>query len=216
MLNGLLVGFAVALLIGLLGSERRGSLKGKLLTKTPLSCLFILTAVLQPHPVADYYRFLLIGLCFCLGGDVCLALPQKMMFLLGLVSFLLGHVFYTVGFFRILHLTQEAWIGCVLFMLISARAFVWLQPHLGSMKAPVILYVLVITLMVMGAWAVLCDPSLPLAARILIFTGAFCFYVSDLFVARNRFLKMEFFNRLLGLPLYYSGQFLLAFSVGIL
>jgi len=27
---------------------------------------------------------------------------------------------------------------------------------------------------------------------------------------------MEFFNRLLGLPLYYAGQFLLAFSVGVL
>ncbi len=216
MVNTILILFAVALLVGLLSSERKGSLTGKLLTKTPLSCLFILTVVLQPHPVAAYYHFLLIGLVFCLGGDVCLALPQKRMFLLGLVSFLLGHVFYTVGFFQVLHMTQKAWIGFVLFMLISARVFVWLQPHLGSMKGPVILYVLVITLMVMGAWAVLCDPGLPLRGRVLIFAGAFSFYLSDLFVARNRFMKMEFFNRLLGLPLYYAGQFLLAFSVGVL
>jgi hypothetical protein len=27
-------------------------------------------------------------------------------------------------------------------------------------------------------------------------------------------LKKKFINRLIGLPLYYSGQFLLAFSVG--
>ncbi|MBW2297136.1 MAG: lysoplasmalogenase, partial [Deltaproteobacteria bacterium] len=46
--------------------------------------------------------------------------------------------------------------------------------------------------------------------------GALSFYVSDLFVARDRFLKNESLNRLLGLPLYYGGQFLLAFSVGYL
>jgi hypothetical protein len=49
---------------------------------------------------------------------------------------------------------------------------------------------------------------------LFIFSGAASFYISDLFVARDRFLKMEFKNRLLGLPLYYFGQFLLAFSVG--
>ncbi|MDD3992851.1 MAG: hypothetical protein PHV70_11955 [Desulfobacteraceae bacterium] len=38
--------------------------------------------------------------------------------------------------------------------------------------------------------------------------------MSDLFVARQRFVAPAFSNRLLGLPLYYIGQFLLAFSVG--
>ena len=50
----------------------------------------------------------------------------------------------------------------------------------------------------------------------MVFIGATCFYFSDLFVARNRFLKKEFFNRLIGLPMYYVGQFLLAFSLGLL
>ncbi|HDP24776.1 MAG TPA: lysoplasmalogenase, partial [Deltaproteobacteria bacterium] len=40
------------------------------------------------------------------------------------------------------------------------------------------------------------------------------FYISDIFVARNRFVKQEFINRALGLPLYYLGQFLIAFSLG--
>jgi hypothetical protein len=46
------------------------------------------------------------------------------------------------------------------------------------------------------------------------FGGALGFYVSDIFVARQRFLKTDFVNRLIGLPLYYGGQFLLAFSTG--
>jgi hypothetical protein len=33
-------------------------------------------------------------------------------------------------------------------------------------------------------------------------------------VARNKFIRNEFLNRLVGLPLYYLGQFLLAFSIG--
>lgn len=46
--------------------------------------------------------------------------------------------------------------------------------------------------------------------------GAVAFYVSDVFVARDRFMKGGFVNRLVGLPLYYAGQFLIAFSLGFL
>jgi hypothetical protein len=35
-------------------------------------------------------------------------------------------------------------------------------------------------------------------------------------VARQRFVSEGFGNRLLGLPLYYAGQFLLAWSVGLI
>jgi hypothetical protein len=42
---------------------------------------------------------------------------------------------------------------------------------------------------------------------------AVSFYFSNVFVARDRFLKPEFLNRLIGLPLYYFGQFLLPFQL---
>jgi hypothetical protein len=50
---------------------------------------------------------------------------------------------------------------------------------------------------------------------VLILAGAVSFYFSDVFVARNKFINNEFRNRLVGLPLYYLGQFLLAFSPGM-
>lgn len=84
------------------------------------------------------------------------------------------------------------------------------------MNVPVLLYVVVITIMVSGAWSVLGDTKLTGLGRMMVFIGAFSFYFSDLFVARDRFLKREFLNRSIGLPLYYAGQFLLAFSVGLL
>ena len=215
-INVLIIGLAVILLVGLLYFEKSGNQKGKLPTKTILSCLFIFTALVQAHLIPVYCYILFFGLIFCLGGDVFLALPQERMFLLGLVSFLLGHVLYVVGFFYVADVSQWTWVGCLVGVLVSGLVFWWLRPHLGSMLLPVIAYIIVITVMVVGAWTVLGDAKLSYAGRLLVFVGAVSFYLSDLFVARARFLKSEFSNRLIGLPLYYCGQFLLAFSVGLL
>jgi uncharacterized membrane protein YhhN len=216
MLNILIVGLAVILLLGLLYFEKNGNQKGKLPTKTILSCLFIFTALVQAHLIPVYFYILLFGLIFCLGGDFFLALPQERMFLLGLVSFLLGHVLYVVGFFYVADVSQWTWVGCLVGLLVSGLVFWWLRPHLGSMLIPVIAYIIVITVMVIGAWTVLGDTKLGYAGRLLVFIGAVSFYLSDLFVARDRFLKSEFTNRLIGLPMYYCGQFLLAFSIGLI
>lgn len=70
--------------------------------------------------------------------------------------------------------------------------------------------------MVVGACTVLGDRWLTVSGKMMVFWGAVSFYFSDVFVARDRFLRPEFFNRLIGLPLYYCGQFLLAFSAGFL
>jgi len=204
------------LLVGLLYCEKNSNQKGKLPTKTLLSCLFIFTALVQIQTIPVYFYLMLIGLIFCLGGDVFLALPQERMFLLGLVSFLLGHVLYMVGFFYVADVSQWTMVGCLVGLLVSGLVFWWLRPHLGSMLVPVIAYIIVITVMVIGAWTVLGDTKLSYAGRLLVFVGAVSFYLSDLFVARERFLKSEFSNRLIGLPMYYCGQFLLAFSVGLL
>jgi uncharacterized membrane protein YhhN len=216
MLNQVIIVLAVILLVGLLYFEKNGNQKGKLPTKTILSCLFIFKALVQTHPIPVYFYLLLLGLIFCLGGDVFLALPQDRMFLLGLVSFLLGHVLYIICFFYVADISQWTWIGCLVGLLVSGLVFGWLRPHLGSMLIPVIAYVIVITVMVIGAWTVLGDTKLSYSGRLLVFIGAVSFYLSDLFVARDRFLKSEFTNRLIGLPMYYCGQFLLAFSIGFL
>ena len=138
------------------------------------------------------------------------------MFLLGLVSFLIGHVFYVFSFFGVADIGQWTWIGCLIGVIISSVVFIWLRDHLGTMMLPVIVYIVVITVMLIGAWTVLGDAKLNLEGRVLVFIGAMSFYFSDLFVARDRFLKSDFSNRLIGLPTYYLGQFLLAFSVGLI
>ncbi|HVO83489.1 MAG TPA: lysoplasmalogenase [Syntrophobacteria bacterium] len=210
--NIVLVFLATALLAVLLSCEHKEVRKGVLTTKTILSCLFVLTAIVQPHPSPGYYHRLLPGLVLCLGGDVCLALRQKGMFLVGLVFFLWGHVFYIFAFLSLTQANSWTWIGSPVFLAVSGIVYLRLKPYLGKMQTPVLLYLIVITIMVLGAWTVLGDSRLTRCGRITVSAGAVSFYCSDVFVARDRFWKREFFNRLCGLPLYYAGQFLLAFS----
>ena len=216
MIDVLLVIAGLIMLAALLFSEKQGSPRSILVTKTILSCLFVLTALLRPHPIPGYFYLLLVGLILCLIGDVCLALPQEKAFLAGLAAFLLGHVFYIFSFLYVGQLALWPSWPALAAVAASVLAFIWLRPHLGSMLWPVVAYILVITAMVCGAWAVYKGSGFSIPGGLFIFGGAVLFYLSDLFVARNRFVKDELLNRLVGLPLYYGGQFLLAFSAGLL
>jgi uncharacterized membrane protein YhhN len=215
MVNSLIIVGAAALLAGLLWFEKGKGRKGMVFTKAALSLLFIVAVIVQPHPIPAFYRFLLAGLLLCLGGDIFLALPQGRMFLYGLISFLLGHLLYIGAFFSLAPTNQWTWIGLGTVLVISLWVYVWLNPYLGAMKGPVLLYVVVISVMACGAWSVLGSYHLAQPGRTMVFVGALSFYFSDIFVARDRFVKEEFLNRLIGLPMYYTGQFLLAFSVGM-
>ncbi len=216
MLNVVIIILSFLLLVALLRHEKKEDQKKALVTKSILSLLFVITALLQPHPVPTYYHFLLAGLILCFFGDVCLALSGNKIFQLGLITFLLGHVFYIFSFLS--RVKFSLWISLDTFIIfaVSTMIFLWLRPYLKSMLLPVLAYILVITLMLCGAWTFSQKTPFPVLGRILIFAGVFCFYISDIFVARDRFMMKEYLNRLIGLPLYYSGQFLLAFSVGLL
>jgi uncharacterized membrane protein YhhN len=216
MRNTLIVVTAIIFLAALLFFERKKSVPGKLLTKTALGLLFILAAAIQSRTLPAYSHFLLIGLILCLGGDVLLVFPHKKAFLLGLASFSLGHICYILAFFNISQASSKVWVMAVLVCVSSGAIFAWLRPHLGSMMAPVIPYIIVISGMVIGGGSVLLDITLPASGRVAVFAGALLFYFSDICVARNRFVEKGFLNHLLGLPLYYSAQFLLAFAAGVL
>jgi len=207
---------AFVLLCVVLYFEKTQNRAGLVPTKGCLSLLFVLAALVQKDPLNPYAVFVVTGLVFCLGGDVLLALPQNKAFMLGLVSFLVGHVFYVIGFFCVAGLSGWTWVTLLLAAMTSSLVYWWLRSHLGKMKGPVIGYMGVITVMVCAASSVLGVADLNLSGRVMVFSGAVAFYFSDVFVARDRFMKEGFVNRLVGLPMYYAGQFLIAFSLGFL
>jgi uncharacterized membrane protein YhhN len=216
MASTLILVVAFVLLCTVLFFERTQNRRGLVPSKGSLSLLFVLAALVQDDPLSPYFGFVVTGLIFCLGGDVFLALPQTKAFMLGLVSFLVGHVFYVVGFFSVAGFSAWTWVSLVLTGAMSCLVYLWLRTHLGKMKGPVMVYMVVITVMVSAASTVLGVGGLDLSGRAMVLSGAVAFYFSDVFVARDRFVKNEFINRLIGLPMYYAGQFLIAFSLGLL
>lgn len=142
-----------------------------------------------------------------LVGDVLLIPKTRGSFLLGLVAFLLGHVAYAAAFVE--RGVSKGAVGGALLALAVPVAFVarWLLPSVeAKMKVPVIAYMTVITLMV--AFSI---GTVAAHGNALLVVGAVAFYLSDLAVARERFVAPGFVNRLWGLPLYYGAQLVLAY-----
>ena len=204
---------ALLFLLGLLYFERKSATKGILLTKPAVSLLFVATALVQ-HPLRSSYFFaVLIALILSLIGDVCLIfMDSRKMFMAGLLSFLLGHVAYVAAFFPFVRIGAVTWTALCIFSAVGTIVFRWLRPNLGTMKIPVAAYILIITTMVVCAVSLMGNTGLSTIGRYLVLVGALSFYASDIFVARNQFVSDAYINRLIGLPLYYFAQFLLAVS----
>ncbi len=150
------------------------------------------------------------------GRDVFLISASRKFFLAGLIAFLAGHVFYSIAFYTVASPGSSTLFAATACCLLSGAFFLRIRPYLGTMMLPVAAYVAIITIMVIGAATLMGESGLPVGGRALALTGAVFFYLSDLFVARERFVKHEFLNRLVGLPLYYACQFMIAFSTSLL
>jgi len=156
------------------------------------------------------------GLVFGAIGDVALLGHSKKAFLAGLVAFLIGHIGYVVAVAFVV--APRLWLGeagiyAALPVVVGGGALVVLWPRLGSMKVPVIVYVVTIVTMVIAALAVGRSAAIGEPHSCLFLAGASLFFVSDLAVARNRFVARTFSNLAWGLPAYFSGQLLIAWSL---
>ena len=212
----IVVPLAAALLAALLYGQYKRYRLWSLGFKTILSCLFVVVGLLQAGVDPTYSNLVLGGLVLGMVGDVLLAIETPNTFKAGLVSFLAGHVMYIIAFVSISALSGWLSIAMVPIALFGMGSFLWLRRHLGKMLVPVSVYIGVICVMLLASLAVLGFEDISEIARSTIVAGAILFAVSDLFVARHRFVREQFANRLLGLPLYYAGQFLLAFSIGLI
>lgn len=194
----------------LLGAERRGWQKGIWIFKPLASTAFVATALAAGALESSYGLLVLTGLVLCWLGDVLL-IPEDSAgsFLAGIGSFLLGHVAYAVAFATLgldaAALAASAGVVAAL----GGWILRWLWPHLeGIFRTAVPAYVLVIGSMVATSVA-----SVAAGASPAIAFGAILFAVSDVAVARSRFIEAGFANSCWGLPLYFGGQVVLAMTV---
>ena len=197
-----------ASVVSLLWAIRFGDRVLEVISKTAASAAFVALGFARWAPGDPVGAWLLAGLVLCAVGDLCLLGDRT--FDLGLIAFLLGHLVYVAGFRAALPMGR--WSAFVLAPLAIAGigALTWLWPHLGRRRAPVAAYIVAITTMVWGGVSATAAGALPWMAA----AGAVLFYLSDLAVARQRFVHPSFANRVLGLPTYYAGQLLLALIIG--
>jgi uncharacterized membrane protein YhhN len=179
----------------------------------PLTMLLIIViAMRERRPESSYYKKMILCGLFCsLLGDVLLMMPQDL-FLPGLVSFLIAHLFYIAAFVYMAGRQATRWI--LLPFVAYGGVMLWiLLPRAGGMKIPVIIYMAVILAMAWQAanrWLVSRQ-----SGTLLAMMGAILFVVSDSALAYNRFVEPFPAAPLLVMGTYFTAQWCIAFSVSI-
>jgi len=161
---------------------------------------------------SPYTRVVLGALVFGWVGDVCLLFQGQLAFMLGLASFLMGHLLFSWAFLFLGGGFDLAWhVAFWAVMVCQALVvYAYLRPHLSSfMKPPVVAYMIAICLMAAAAGGMYGGRDQD-AKSFNILVGSFFFWISDLSVARNSFVSPGPENPALGLPLYYAAQLIIA------
>lgn len=177
--------------------------------KPVASAGFVALGLLRMDPASTVDRWLVAALVLGWIGDQLL-IPKRT-FLAGLGAFLLGHLAYLPGFAHAAPLTGWPWAPALPLGAFAVGAAIWLWPHLGRMRLPVIVYLTAVAAMAFGAWGATLGGPMPWRCGV----GGTLFMLSDLTVARGRFVRQDVLNPALGLPAYYAGQLLLASCVGL-
>ncbi|RIW16144.1 lysoplasmalogenase [Algoriphagus lacus] len=157
------------------------------------------------------------ALIFSWIGDILLMWNH--LFVYGLGAFLMAHVCYIIGFkiaqqspVRIERVDfVKAFFFNLPIYLTAAFTFYLINPNLGNMKIPVIIYIIVIVSMVVTARERFkkCNP----ASFWQVFIGAILFFISDGAIAISRFF-MEFpESGILVMGTYATAQLLIVMGI---
>lgn len=179
------------------------------LAKAAASTTFVALALINGANGSSYGRFILAALILCWVGDMLLLSRKSSFLLAGIAAFLLAHLAFAAAFIR--ETVNQNWLlGAIVCTAVAGVLLIrWLWPRLESFyRFAVPAYVAAIMTMTSLAVGV-SAAAMPATVAI----GAIMFAVSDVSVARDRFIESSFVNKVWGLPLYYFAQLLLAASV---
>lgn len=205
--------------VGFVAAESFAAHRVRIVMKLLASGSFVALGMLALPASAAYASFahwIAIGLVLGAVGDVALLGDSTPAFMSGLVAFLLGHIAYVVAAAQLVSPTDWPAMGgiaAIVPVVAAVIALVWLWKHLGNLRGAVIAYVLAIVLMVIAAIAVAHGARLPDPQRTRFVIGAILFFISDLSVARNRFIEKSVKNLVWGIPAYFAGQLLIAWTI---
>lgn len=155
------------------------------------------------------FQLILLALLFSWGGDILLQI--KGMFIPGLISFLLAHVFYILYFIYsnpqkkgLLQFQPLIGLPVIVYILIF---FLLIYPFLDALKIPVTIYGITISTMLL--MAINTKRKLQDDVSTLFFNGALQFVISDSILAVNMFAYPHQVLSLCVMVTYASAQYLI-------
>ena len=135
-------------------------------------------------------------------GDVILNIDRVGLFIPGLVAFLLAHLCYIGAFATEFRFSPVRAIPLGLLVVYALVMGFFLKEIPSDKLAPVMAYLVIITLMAMGSF-LLREPAW------LISVGAITFMISDTVIAVNKFLVPIPESTLINVSIYYAAQCLI-------
>lgn len=144
----------------------------------------IITAIIvwYLYHVRDRQRnVILLALLFSMIGDTLLVFNNETMFLSGVGAFFVAQIAYTSYFKKFSTLkSKESIIKVALILLVAASFYLYIMPHLGSLKIPVLVYSVALAAMVITGVTQKLSPFISI--------GAFLFMISDISLAIGKFV----------------------------
>jgi uncharacterized membrane protein YhhN len=209
---GLFIFIAYILIVsGLVVSEYYNFKIGEYIFKPVAALSFVFISFKLGALESGYGRLILFSLALCAVGDILLLKRKlKIYFFCGMLVFAIAHLLFSLSFIKsstfdfaslVTFLPLIMILGCINFMYLLPR-----MPH--KFKPFILLYGLAIFMMITSAYTFMYEQKLILIAAIF-------FVLSDIFVAKDRFIKRSTKNALLITPLYFAAQGLFAFSVSV-
>ncbi|WP_144510505.1 lysoplasmalogenase [Bacillus sp. FJAT-22090] len=166
--------------------------------------LILVFAFIQPSVGLRKYKILIMtGLFICMLADGLIY-----WFIIGLITFLIGHVWYIFAFRHTKAAAIPKW-GAFLLIAYGISMVIWIAGTLWTQEEfilaiAVVIYIVVILLMGWSAFQ---------TANKFAIIGAILFIFSDSILAINRFIVDIPYSDALIMITYYGAQFLFAFSI---
>lgn len=164
----------------------------QLFTKNALMPILIVYFLIESKHLNSLKYLILSALFFSWIGDFVLLIDRYFgnLFVLGLVSFLIAHLFYIFYFWKVRKLNSaENSFKLPIFIIVFAYTGIFyfvLFPYLGAMKIPVLIYSTIISLMLLASFHAF-ESKRTNFAKLCLF-GTLFFVVSDSLLAINRFV----------------------------
>jgi uncharacterized membrane protein YhhN len=147
-----------------------------------------------------------IGILFSMCGDITLDIDRNRYFMIGLIFFLIAHIFYIITFVTVFKFNPKRLWFVVPILLYTVILTILFSSIPIEQRIPVLIYLCIISLMTIFS------PFTPYKTG-FVFTGALVFMLSDTIIAINKFFHPIPYSTFFNIGLYFIAQVLLVSSI---